>query len=246
MLTIARYRAIMFDFFGTLTTAVTRGPRHARIARQLGCDPAAFTEVLDRSFRARARGSFGTAETTLRWVCDQLGSEPSPEAVRAALRARLAAVRADARPRPDALATLAEARTRGLRTAVVSDCGHELPHVLPRLPVARLLDAYVYSVDVGECKPHPAMYAEACHRLRVAPDECLYVGDGGGQELTGAVAAGMDAVRLTAPDLREHLVFRPDDAFPGPSVGSLTEALRFPWLRRPARAGTATAVPSPP
>lgn len=248
MLTIASYRAVLFDFFGTLTTAVTRGPWHALIARGLGCDPDAFTEVLDRSFRtrARARGSFGTAEATMRWVCDQLGADPSRAALRAALRARVAAVRADTRLRPDALATLTEVRARGLRTAVVSDCGHELPTFLPRLPVARLLDARVYSVDVGECKPHPAMYAAACQRLRVAPGECLYIGDGGGQELTGAVTAGMDAVRLAAPDLREHLVFRPDRGFPGPSVPSLTEALRFPWLRGPARTGTAAAVPSPP
>lgn len=246
MLTISRYRAVLFDFFGTLTTAVTRGSWQARVARHLGCDPDAFIELLNHSFRVRARGSFGTPEATLRWVCAQLGSDPTPAAVRAAHRARVVGVRADLRLRPDAVATLTEARARGLRTAVVSDCTYELPDVLPRLPVAGLLDTCVYSVEVGECKPHPAMYAAACHRLQVAPGECLYIGDGGGQELTGAVAVGMDAVRLATPDLRAHLVFRPDREFSGPSAPSLTEALRFAWPRRPARAGTVTAVPSPP
>lgn len=222
---MARYRAVLFDFFGTLTTAVVRGPWHAPIAHQLGCDPDAFTEVLDRSFRARARGAFGTAETTLRWVCDQLGADPSREALRAALQARMAAIRADIRLRPDALATLHAVRARGLRTAVVSDCGHELPAFLPDLPMARLLDAHVFSVEVGQCKPHPAMYDAARQRLGVAPGECLYVGDGGGQELTGALAAGMDAVRLAAPDLRAHLVFRPDQDFTGPSIPWLSEVL---------------------
>lgn len=221
------FRAVLFDFFGTLTEAVARGPWHAAIARRLGCDPAAFTEVLDRSFTTRSRGVFGTAEATLRWVCDQLGADPPTDRLRAAVRARLAAVWADAQLRPDAVGALAEVRRRGLRTGLVSDCGYELPAFLPQLPVAPLLDACVYSVDVGECKPHPAMYAAACRRLGVAPEHCLYIGDGGSQELTGAAAAGMYPVRLAAADLSGHLVFAPDREFAGPVVRSLTDVVRL-------------------
>lgn len=221
------HRAVLFDFFGTLTAAVVRGPWHAAIARRLGCDPAEFTAVLDHSFKARSRGVLGTAEATLRWVCDQLGADPPADRLRAALRARVVAIWADTRLRPDAVAALTAVRQRGLRTAVVSDCGYELPVFLPELPVAPLLDTCVYSVDVGECKPHPAMYTTACARLGVAPDECLYVGDGGGQELTGATAVGMHAVRLAAPDLDDHLVFAPDHGFTGPTAESLTEAVRL-------------------
>jgi putative hydrolase of the HAD superfamily len=245
---MAPYQAVLFDFFGTLTTAVARGPWHAAIARGLGCDPAEFNAVLDRSFRTRSRGVFGTAEATLRWVCDQLGSDPPADRLRAALRARVAAVRADTRLRPDAAAALAAVRARGLRTAVVSDCGYELPEFLPRMPVAPLLDACVFSVDVGECKPHPAMYQAACRRLGVAARDCLYLGDGGGEELTGAVQAGMSAVRLAAPDLASHLVFAPDHAFSGPSVGSLSEAVRFLDSRSaapPAHPGSPESMPLP-
>jgi putative hydrolase of the HAD superfamily len=114
-------------------------------------------------------------------------------------------------------------RKLGLRTAVVSDCWYELPELLPTLPAYRLLDAHIYSVRVGRCKPDPAMYLTACAELGVAPNECLYVGDGGSRELTGAVAAGLTAVRLNAPDLGEHLSFEPDVEFDGPSVTSLNE-----------------------
>jgi HAD superfamily hydrolase (TIGR01509 family) len=220
-------RAVLFDFFGTLTRAVNRGPWHAAIARRLDCDPVAFAEALDRSFKARSRGVFGTAEATLRWVCDQLGADPSSDRLRKALRARTVAVWADTRLRPDAVATLAAIRSRGLRTAVVSDCAHELPEFLPALAVAPLLDTCVYSVEVGECKPHPAMYRTACQRLGVAPEACLYVGDGGGQELTGAITAGMQATRLAAADLDGHLVFSPDRSFTGPSVCSLSDVVRL-------------------
>ncbi|HEY8471061.1 MAG TPA: HAD family hydrolase [Natronosporangium sp.] len=222
------YRAVLFDFFGTLTEAVSRGPWHAAIARRLGCDPVAFADALDRSFRARCRGVFGTPEATLRWVvCDQLGVDPPADRLRKALRARMVAVWADTKLRPDAVGALIQIRARGCRTAVVSDCGFELPSFLPALPVAPLLDACVYSVEVGECKPHPKIYQTACERLDVAPEECLYVGDGDGAELSGALAAGMHAARLTAADLHRHLTFTPDHRFTGPTVDSLSQVVRL-------------------
>ena len=229
------YRAVLFDFFGTLTEAVARGPWHSAIARRLGCDPAGFTAVLDRSFQARCRGVFGTAEATLRWVCDQLGADPPADRLHSAWRARVAAVWADAQLRPDAVGTLAAIRHLGLRTGLVSDCGYELPAFLPELPVAALLDTCVYSVDIGHCKPHPAMYLAACQRLGVSPPECLYIGDGGSRELTGAAELGMHPVRLAAPDLAGHLVYAPDREFAGPVVDSLAGAVRL--LDQPVPAG---------
>jgi putative hydrolase of the HAD superfamily len=222
---MSAYRAVIFDFFNTLTRSVRRGPQHAAVAQALECDPARLTAVLDRSFYARARGLFGSAEATTRWVCEQAGGRADDRALRAAFAARVAALRADTRLRPDAVVTLRAIRQRGLGTALVSDCTHELPVFLPRLPVAPLLDACVYSVEIGRCKPDPEIYLAACGRLGVAPHECLYIGDGGSHELTGAADLGMTAVRLAAPDLTEHLVFNADLDWPGLSVRSLTELI---------------------
>ncbi|SCL26778.1 putative hydrolase of the HAD superfamily [Micromonospora nigra] len=219
------FRAVLFDFFGTLTRAVQRGAAHHETAALLGCPVDRLVKVLDRTFYRRATGRLGSAEATLRWVCRQVGVHPSKAAVRAAVASRQRAIRADTRLRADAVPTLAALRGRGLRTAVVSDCTHELPAFLPDLPVAPLLDARVFSVQVGRCKPHAALYLAACRRLGLAPQDCLYVGDGGSQELTGAERTGMTAVRLAAPDLAGHLVFNADLAWRGPALRSLTEVL---------------------
>jgi putative hydrolase of the HAD superfamily len=224
---VSAYRAVLFDFFGTLTRSVQRGPQHAAIARTLGCDPEVVRGVLDRTFHSRARGTFGSAEATLRWVTEQAGGHPKPSQLRAAVPARINALRADTRLRGDAVSALQAIKRRGLGTAVVSDCTHELPAFLPSLPVAPLLDARVFSVELGVCKPDPAIYLAACARLRVDPSECVYVGDGGSRELSGAAAVGMTAVRLAAPDLAGHLAFDTDDEFTGPSVGSLAEVLHM-------------------
>jgi putative hydrolase of the HAD superfamily len=236
------YRAVVFDFFGTLTRSVQRGPQHADIARALGADPDAVRGVLDRTFRARAVGRYGDAAATLRWVIELAGGRPRQAQVRAGVPARINALKADTRLRRDAVSALSAIRRRGLRTAVISDCTHELPAFLPSLPVGPLLDAKIYSVRLGVCKPDPRIYQAACRELGVSPGECLYVGDGGSHELSGAAAVGMTPVRLAAPDLASHLVFDADTNFAGCTVRSLTEVIGLVDRARMAEHGSAPAV----
>jgi putative hydrolase of the HAD superfamily len=246
------YRAVLFDFFGTLTRSVQRGPGHEAVAATLGCDPGALTDVLDRSFYLRATGALGDAVATLRWASERAGGRPSEAALRAAVAVRREAVRADTRLRAEAEGALRALRRRDVRTGLISDCTHELPAFLPQLPVAPLLDVLVFSVQVGRCKPDPAIYLTACERLGVPPRHCLYVGDGGSQELSGATRAGLTAVRLAAPDLDGHLVFNPDTGWAGRTLASLSEVAALldpaapqvppgptpdPADRGPARAG---------
>jgi putative hydrolase of the HAD superfamily len=230
------YRAVVFDFFGTLTRSVQRGPQHAEIARALGADPEAVLGVLNRTFRARARGRYGSAEATLRWVIEQAGGRPQTAQLRAGVPARINALKADTTLRADAVSALTAIRGRGLATALISDCTHELPAFLPSLPVAPLLDVKIYSVRLGVCKPDPQIYLAACDELGVRPQDCLYVGDGGSHELTGAAAVGMAPVRLAAPDLADHLVFDADTTFTGRTVRSLTEIVGL-LDRSPAEVG---------
>ena len=215
------FRVVLFDFFNTLTTAVRRGPGHAAVARLLGCDPVAWVAALDRSFMDRARGGYGPAIDGLRRVAEEAGGRPGRAQLVAAIEARVDVVRHDIELRPDALATLWTLRSLGLRTGVISDCWFELPMFLPRMPLAALLDTEVYSVKVGVTKPHPVMYLTACEALDVEPRECVYVGDGGSHELTGAQLTGMTAVRLAAPDLGRHLTFDAEPDWEGPVITAL-------------------------
>ena len=114
------YRAVLFDFFGTLTCSVQRGQHHEVVAELLDCAPDTLIDVLDQSFYLRASGALGDAAATMRWVCERAGVRPSAAGLRAALAARVEAVRADTRLRPDAVPALRALRQRGVRTAL---CG---------------------------------------------------------------------------------------------------------------------------
>ncbi|MEV0454366.1 HAD family hydrolase [Catellatospora methionotrophica] len=229
-------RAILFDFYGTLTSACTRGPAHELAPRLLGCEPAAYFAVLNTSFYPRCRGAYGDALDTMRWVAAELGVRVTPARLRAAQAARLMAVRADTRLRPEAVPTLWRLRRAGVRLAVVSDCAWELPEIMRGLPVNRLLHAKVFSVQTGCSKPDPRIYLAACDQLDVTPEECVFIGDGGSRELTGAQALGIRAIRLAAPDLADHLQFAADDGFTGESAPSLPAAAALAMNPQPVAA----------
>ena len=48
-------------------------------------------------------------------------------------------------------------------------------------------------------KPDHRIFQLACTRLGVEPEDCLYVGDGGSDELTAAKECGMHPVLIRVP-----------------------------------------------
>ena len=61
----------------------------------------------------------------------------------------------------------------------------------PECRIAPYFDAFLCSSAVGLMKPDLEIYREGCRRLGTDPDECLFIGDGGSDELRGAKQAGM-------------------------------------------------------
>jgi putative hydrolase of the HAD superfamily len=217
----AGVRAVLFDFVGTLTRAYQRGPGHTWLARLIKSDPRDYLELLDRSYPQRVRGEYGDLVSSVRWLASQLGTTLSPRQLTHAVQARVDSTRADIRLRTEAVPTLSRLRESGVAIGLISDCTHEIPMIIAEMPIADLIHASVYSVDIGAAKPEPIMFTTAANILGVPPTDCLYVGDGGGRELSGARAVGMRAVRLAAPDLDHHLRFDPDPDSGVPSIDSL-------------------------
>ena len=220
--------AVVFDFYGTLTPSTPSEvweEHAARSADLLGIDPDAWRAALDRSFPDRAAGRLGDLPATFRILALRLGVVPPEEDLLAACAARQAAQRELFVLRPDAAATLAELRRRGLRVGVLSDCTVELAESWPELPLAGMVDARVLSCEEGRRKPDPELFRLIAERLGAKPEECLYLGDGGGQELTGASSAGMRAYMLKAADWAENNAHSREDDWAGPTLGSLGEVL---------------------
>jgi FMN phosphatase YigB (HAD superfamily) len=97
---------------------------------------------------------------------------------------------------PDALATLAELRSAGFRTAIVSNTpwGSPARHWRAELTRHNLLaavDAAVFCVDVGYRKPHRAPFERALSLLGSSAAEAFFVGDDPRWDVAGAELAGI-------------------------------------------------------
>jgi putative hydrolase of the HAD superfamily len=221
--------AVVFDLYITLTDfdAERRRPRMlAELGETLGVNGPAFAFAMRSTFADRATGSLGDLRSTFATLCRRLGGDPSPARLDEAVELRLSQERELLSPRPDVLGVLAAVRAAGRRVGVITDCTTELPDLWPGLPYASLVDAVVFSCQVGHRKPHRSLYAEAARLLAVPPERCLYVGDGGSHELTGAEAAGMTPVLLATP-LSAEFRYDPEPAWPGPVIAELVDILRF-------------------
>ena len=75
-------------------------------------------------------------------------------------------------------------------------------------------------------KPDPRIYLLACDRLAVEPQACLFVGDGGSRELSGAENAGMNAVCIRAASEFGYDPHRIDpELWHGTTISALSEVL---------------------
>jgi putative hydrolase of the HAD superfamily len=220
--------AVVFDFYGTLTPGRRSADQLAARTEQataLGIEPAALDAELTATVDARFRGAGGDLPGSLRWVADRLGVTPSDAAIRRAATLRLASERRFGTPRPEAVEVLQALRGRGLRVGVISDCSAELPEYFADLPIAPHVDAAVFSFRTGHRKPERENYLTCCAALGVQPQACVYVGDGGSDELAGARAVGMRAVHLAVPDDSEAVVYERHLQWDGEVITALADVL---------------------
>jgi putative hydrolase of the HAD superfamily len=220
--------AVVFDFYGTLTPVSPSeawASNAARIAAEFGVPADAFVRALDDSFPERISGALGDVRQTMRAIGDRLGVQLTDEQLDEASRTRRAVQESMFALRPEALQVIGLLRDRGLRIGLVSDCTSELPDAWPRLPLAELVDAPVFSCVERTRKPDPRLFHAVAQRLSADPEACLYVGDGGGRELTGASGIGMRAVLLAGPDWHAHRDHRTEADWAGERISSLADLL---------------------
>ena len=229
-----QHDAVIFDLFGTLVLTVSPDDYHemlVALASHLGAEAEAFESAWRDTLSQRESGALGGLAEVLRRTSQRSGHEPGEDAVANAAQRWLDIARGWLEPRATSAATVQAFRAAGYGVGLLSNCSSEVPPVWGAGPLRSLVDAAVFSCDVGLLKPDPRIYSHVCGLLDVPPERCLFVGDGGSRELTGARDAGMSAVLLRVPG-EEHTWFDANyrlDAleWQGATIGALDELVRF-------------------
>lgn len=194
-------RAIVFDLYGTLAYEPPFEHCFPVLAEAIGVDLERYGVVRQGTVSEAMAGRLATPADRARAMLTALGrAEPEGDLDR--LARQLARLERDARwpgtvLYPDTLPVLRTLRERGYPLGLVSDCtslmGREM---VERLGLSEYFQVSALSHEVGCAKPDPRIYRVALDALGVPPENCLYVGDGNSDELTGAKDLGMTTVRI--------------------------------------------------
>jgi HAD superfamily hydrolase (TIGR01509 family) len=183
--------AVLFDLGGVACHFLPE----RRLAGLAAASGLAAAEVRARLWQsgfdaACDRGAYSTEEMRA-GIADRLAVSFSPE--------RLETIWASAfEPHADVLALAQQLHADGTTVALLTDNGPLLREALPaQLPeVAATFAPLLFSCDLGALKPSPALFQAAADRL-AAPCERLLLIDDAPQNVAGARAAGMQALRFT-------------------------------------------------
>jgi putative hydrolase of the HAD superfamily len=227
------FDAVLFDLFDTLChideTLYLEGKRLS--AMELGLEPNEYFQTwLSLQDRCQ-RGELAGLADRIRETCGLLGRKVGSKLVEKVRRHEEEVLFRCVSLHPDALPILHQIRsTPALGVALVSNASAPARALLDVLGLRPFFDASVLSYEVGSVKPEPGIYLAACRSLSVSASRCLFVGDGNCQELEGAMALGMIAVRIERPHVLEPYRKNPSLRWDY-SVRDLRDLPRLPWDR---------------
>jgi len=198
-----KYKAIIFDLFGTLVDSYSvQGYNRllTDMASALELPGEDFSKLWRDTTYERGIGIFKTTKESIRYICNILKISVSDENIRKCEQIRLENTRKALTPKNGAVDILKTLRGLGYKIGLITNCSAEVPLFWKNTEFSHLFDVNIFSASVGLKKPDAQIYNLACEQLGVEPNECLYIGDGDSNELSGASQLGMDAVMIRDPN----------------------------------------------
>jgi putative hydrolase of the HAD superfamily len=228
---MSNMKAVIFDLFGTLVDFLSSeewGRSDEAIASVLSVSVDEFRKAWGSINSERHEGRFGGLEGDVKHVCGLLGLNPTPAQVSAVVEIRLDVVRKNLKPKTSAVETLAYLRSFGFKTGLITGCPSEVPMLWEETSFMGLMDTLVFSSTARMSKPDPRIYRLACEQLSIPPEECIYVGDGGSYELSGAARVGMTPILIRTHYDEDYSNFQVEAAtWAGQSIDDLREIPRL-------------------
>jgi putative hydrolase of the HAD superfamily len=218
---VPKVKAVLFDLFNTLVSEFGIGlDIQVEIATALKVDSTKLAHLY-RSYRPERIAGRLTWENSLERIAQDCGVSIGSDVMDRLVAQREKTYRdlffgADSA----ILRCLDSIRSGGFKTALVSNADGSDVVGFWESPLGPHFDAAIFSHLVGDPKPNPKMFRAACEAIGVEPSECLFVGDGGTNELSAAASLGITPLcaawylRRHASKLGPNIVTERSEGFP--------------------------------
>lgn len=188
---------VLFDLYDTLVRVdeATRAAHRRQIAREMRVDEEVFASAWEGTRAASNRGElFGTVERFAK-VLEHLGRDRDLALCVTLANMEHHHLSSMATPNARVTELLQDLGARGYKLGIVSNCSSSALYALAASQLTKFTDIQVLSFEVGTLKPAPEIYRTAIAALGSSPERVVFVGDGKNDELSGAAAAGLRAIR---------------------------------------------------
>lgn len=188
-------KAVIFDMYETLITQF-ESPLYygAQIAEDIGLPVEVFLPDWRATDFDRATG-----KKTLEEVFEELLKKHNiyTEDLYDKIVDKRIAIQADCfcHLHEEILPMLSKIKESGVKIGLISNCFSEEAELIRTSELFPYFDAPCLSYEEGIIKPDLDIFHRCMDRLGVKAEECLYVGDGGSNELEAARSLGMQAVQ---------------------------------------------------
>lgn len=188
-------KAVIFDMYETLITLFD-SPLY--FGTQMASDAGIAEERFQETWRAEEKNRT-TGKITLEELLEKILRENncfSEEKMNYILKKRIwCKEEAFEHLHIEIIPMLRALKKKGIMIGLISNCFSEESMVIKKSILYPFFDAVCLSFDEGIQKPDPAIFERCIERLGVEVDACLYVGDGGSNELEAAQKLGMQVVQ---------------------------------------------------
>jgi putative hydrolase of the HAD superfamily len=226
---VKKYKAVIFDLYGTLVDSFTIAEyettlKHTALA--LGVPYDDFRAIWYETAYDRNTGVYPTTRAMMEYICRKLEVPVKGEQLDIAGSTRLEFVRKEMTPRSDAVFVLKKLRERDFKTSLISNCSPVTEELWNETPFRSLFDVAIFSTSAKIKKPDPRIYRLALDGLGVEGEDCIYVGDGDSNELTGAQEMGMYPVMISVDYEKDNELYVYNrQEWDGPVISSLSQIL---------------------
>lgn len=188
-------KAVIFDMYETLITLYA-GMQYfrAQISADAGIPEGKFVEIWNTSESDRTVGKV-TFEEVLEQILRANGCYSEEKIKLISGKRTRSREEAFEHLHEGILPLLSGLKERGILIGLISNCYSEEAVVIKNSILYPYFDAVCLSYDEGLSKPNPDIYIRCMHRLNVRAEDCLYIGDGGSDELEAAQRVGMQTAQ---------------------------------------------------
>lgn len=207
-------KAIIFDLFETLVTESNSVKVTSfEIAEMLKVPYDEYKKIVSELRCSRYRGEYPDFRDVLIYVFNTLERPCDMDLINSiAIERETCKAKCFNDISDEIIYMLKELKNCDLKLILVSNASSEEIKEFYNCKLASYFHEIIFSCETGYIKPEPEIYKEACNRIGVTPQNCIFIGDGGSNELVGAEYLGMKA--YCADWFISQLGYKPPQDFP--------------------------------